>query len=78
MYFMCLNMYTPRRMATPFELSEEKEGQFIAKVAKEASINARNETFRHGRPVMTVQGEHIVRMFEDGSTELVRKIGFCE
>ncbi|MDD3873306.1 MAG: hypothetical protein PHE01_03635 [Methanosarcina sp.] len=53
---------------------EEQESKFIAKVAKEASINAINETFRSGRPVMTLQNESIVRKYPDGRTETVRKI----
>lgn len=53
---------------------EEKEGKFIARVAKEASIHAIMDTFRDGRSVMTLQGESIVRKYPDGRTETVRKI----
>lgn len=69
---LCIYRTTSKSIA--LECIEEQESRFITKVAKEASINAIKDTFRHGRPVMTLQNESIVRKYPDGRTETVRKI----
>jgi len=56
------------------EIFEVEEGRCISRVAKEASINAINDTFSLGRHVMTLQNGSIVRKYPDGRTETVQKI----
>lgn len=46
----------------------------IAKDAKEASRNAIRDTFRLGKPIVTLEGRHIVKKYPNGNIELVKKI----
>ena len=54
---------------------DELEGEIIAKLAREASLNAIEETFRQGRSIVTVAGEDIVRVYPNGKVELIQHIG---
>lgn len=69
------NIHTPKHGDLSWGSNCEREGQFIARVAEQASINARNDTLNRGRPVMTLEDDCIVRRFPDGTIETVRKIG---
>jgi len=69
-----LSICTPKPIRVALEVLEEQECLFIERAAREASINAIKDTFSHGRSVMTLQGESIVRKYPDGRTETVRKI----
>ncbi|WP_048127219.1 hypothetical protein [Methanosarcina lacustris] len=53
---------------------EVRQSRFIARVAKEASSNARKNALSHGRSVTIQQGEDIVKVHPDGRMDLIRKI----
>jgi hypothetical protein len=53
---------------------EACQRRFIARVAREASSNARENALSHGRSVTIQQGEAIVKVHPDGRTDIIRKI----
>ena len=70
----CKSINATKRINVSFERKEELESLFITNVAKEASINAIQDTFNHGMPVTTIQGDSIVKKYQDGSIDFVQKI----
>jgi hypothetical protein len=53
---------------------EARQSKFIKRIAIEASHNARRNALSHGRSITIQQGEAIVKVHPDGSTEVIRKI----
>jgi hypothetical protein len=53
---------------------EAQQRRIIARIARDASGNAITSAFKCGIPVTRQQGENIVRIYPDGSTEFIKKI----
>lgn len=48
--------------------------KFIEKIAKEASHNAVENAFSHGKSVTIQQDGHIVKKYPNGHIEFIRKV----
>lgn len=53
---------------------EIRQRNFLARVAREASNNARENALSQGRSVTIQQGESIVKLHPDGKTDIIQKI----
>lgn len=52
----------------------EEECKYIKRVARDASLDAIEETFRQGRPITTVEDDFVVRKYPDGRIEKIKKL----
>jgi hypothetical protein len=55
---------------------EAQQRRIIARIAKNASNNAIKSAFKCGIPVTIQQGDNIVKLYPDGSTEFIKKVEY--
>ncbi|MDK2947753.1 MAG: hypothetical protein PWQ63_913 [Methanolobus sp.] len=61
-------------MRTPKKRSCEIPTILIKKMARDASNNAIMNAFNHGLPVTRMQGDDIVKVYPDGTTEFIQRL----
>jgi hypothetical protein len=81
---MCQNLCVPDMSPDDIEMLERDdiemfeyemlESKIIERIAKEATKNAIRDTFRLGKPIMTLENGYIVKKYQDGKIEQIKKI----
>ncbi|WP_407281874.1 hypothetical protein V7O61_10310 [Methanolobus sp. WCC1] len=61
-------------MRTPKKRSREIPTILIKKIARDASNNAIMNSFNCGLPVARMQGNDIVKVYPDGTTEFIKRL----
>jgi hypothetical protein len=61
-------------MRTPKRRSREIPTILIKKMARDASTNAIMNAFNRGLPVTRMQGNDIVKVYPDGTTEFIKRL----
>lgn len=61
-------------MRTPKKRSREIPTILIKKIARDASNNAIMNSFNRGLPVARMQGNDIVKVYPDGTTEFIKRL----
>lgn len=61
-------------MRTPKKRNREIPTILIKKISRDASDNAIMNAFNRGLPVTRMQGDDIVKVYPDGTTEFIKRL----